>query len=456
MVVMPRTPSPSPCASACSSSWSLSSSSSSSSSSFVPSLSCSPSSAKETSDEGGTRTATTRKLRIPQDWNSPSTTPSRELRVPENWNSLVTSPGLLDPEHPNSPVASPTLAVPKYPDSPRVNTKLHVPPDRHSRRPTPGRSSASKTPAPRAAKHKTILFTRQRKQQRDKAPREIPRISPETSPKTPLWQSVRQIMDNETFLRNKCTVLKINLSLARTAHDKLERQVRESRTALADQDARLASLQAELHLERQASQRAAEADAAREQQCQALRAQVHRQAYEVRVYKTALKAAFKLPGVAAQTTYRSILEVTDRHLRMSLGDRLAAVDEPPGTLAPSSTSATSATSATPDGGHAARDSPPGSPADHVLPRKRGPFSLQADAELKTDPGPVVAANEADGRGQAPRPQGAAGGNTDHKPDTPRPPKTNAKRGTESDSDGAPASKTRRLTPRGGARKILHD
>ncbi|KAG6015176.1 hypothetical protein E4U54_004049 [Claviceps lovelessii] len=477
---MPRTASPSPCASACSPSWSLSSSSSSSSS-FVPSLPSSPSSAEETSGEGEARTTTTRELRVPETCNSPVTSPrpldpeysnSRVTRprlvVPEYSNSPTTSAKLPAPANSTSPVASPTPVIPKHPDSPRINTintTLHVPPYRDSRGPSPGRSSASKTPPPRTAKHKTIWFMRQRKQQRDRAPKEIPRISPKTSPstapstsprkspKTPLWHSVKQIMDNEAFLRNKCTVLKINLSHARTAHDKLKRQVGECQTALADQDARLANLQEELHLERQTSQRATEAFAAREQECQALRTQVHHQAYEVRVYKTALKAAFKLPGLAAQTTYRSILMVTDRQLRKSLGERLAAADEQPETLAPSSTSATSAA---PDGGHAARDSRPGSPADHVLPTKRGPFSLQAEAEVKTDARPVVAANEAGGHGQTQRPQDAAGGSTDPKPDPPRTPKTNAKRGTDSDSDGAPASKTRKLTPRGRARKILHD
>ncbi|KAG5978865.1 hypothetical protein E4U55_005833 [Claviceps digitariae] len=136
--------------------------------------------------------------------------------------------------------------------------------------------------------------------------------SPSPTPPPPLWQRVKQTMDNEAYLRKKCTVYKLNISLAKTANEKLKRQVSTSRSALAERDARVASLEAQLAKQ-----------TAQEQECQALRAENETRAYQVRVYKTALKAAFKLPGMEGQATYRSMLEITEKQLRKSLGEKPA-------------------------------------------------------------------------------------------------------------------------------------
>ncbi|KAG6002571.1 hypothetical protein E4U21_002954 [Claviceps maximensis] len=200
-------------------------------------------------------------------------------------------------------------------------------------------------------------------------------------------------METKEYMRNKCTVYNHHLNRLKHTNEKLRQKVDASQRELADRDARLASLEARLDAERKESSRRQGLE------MEALRAEKEHAAYLVRVYKTALKATFKLPGVEAQATYRSMLEATERQMRKSLGEE-------------------------------------------------GVVGVEA---LVSASSPCSSSSAADAAAAVPP------GQDEHKstPDTPRTPDNNKKRGVDSDSDDAPAPKKRR-TPRGSARKILHD
>ncbi|KAG6017758.1 hypothetical protein E4U41_004144 [Claviceps citrina] len=211
-------------------------------------------------------------------------------------------------------------------------------------------------------------------------------------------------MQDEAFLRHKCNTYKISLKLAKTTNAKLKEELSTERAALAEKDARVASLTAQVsHLQRDLlvheSRCAALEDQVRTSESQveaerdeALRLgfEIKQKTYQARVYKTALKAAFKLPGVETQATYRSMLEITQRQLRKSL-DQLLAEGPEMRTLAP----------------------------------------------ILEDSVPVEFIN----------------------PETPQTPRQKKKRrvdNPDSDPDDAPAAKMRSLTPRRSPRKILRD
>ncbi|GAB0136413.1 hypothetical protein EsDP_00004714 [Epichloe bromicola] len=224
-------------------------------------------------------------------------------------------------------------------------------------------------------------------------------------------------MENLNLLRLKCDTYRANLSLAKVTKEKLEGKLAAAKTTIADQNKNISTLTTQLsraqkELESEKSRVAAlekQVQASEAQKtCDALRSQVDSKTYQARVYKVALKAALKLPGVASQATYSSLLEMTERQMRKTREEKLADKEE-------------MERLARAQEGEPRRDY---CLAESALPRNDTVCGLASERHGE------VAAEE---------------------PQTP-----GTKRGAESDSDGAPMAKIRRLTPRQSPRRIIHD
>ncbi|KAG5930106.1 hypothetical protein E4U53_002304 [Claviceps sorghi] len=319
-------------------------------------------------------------------------------------------------------------------------------------------STHRKTPVPQSTAkestaHPSKVLSSQSTPQRRTTPVLIPprRHNPsrpshrahETPEPRPLWESVKQTMDTVAFLRNKCTAYKTSLDLTKSSNEKLKGQLGAERATVADRDARLKVLEARLATQEDLLRARTREVQLLQGEREALRVETEKRAYEVRVYKTALKAAFKLPGVESQATYRSMLEITQRQVRMSLGGRPAGQRDGDGEAKTPATSSCAGRQGL-------------LLAESAFPRDDRVCGLGLRAFGQSV---LAGKNASAGFGDD-----VPGGKGEGEPDIPHTPKREKakKRRIESDADSDSdsvefsAAKSRRLTPRGSARRIVHD